>query len=93
MEDVKADMASGKLTVFGTVDPTVVQAKLTEKTKKKVDLISPLPPPKKDAPAAEKKPDEKPPEKKAEEKKPEEQKPKQVCIYSHYFLFYLSCII
>ncbi|XP_028796961.1 heavy metal-associated isoprenylated plant protein 6-like isoform X1 [Neltuma alba] len=74
VEDVKADMSSNKLTVFGKVDPTLVQGKLAEKTKKKVALISPQP--KKDA-GADKKSDEKPPEKKAEEKKPEEKKPEE----------------
>lgn len=76
VQDVKADMSSNKLTVFGDVDPTLVQAKLAEKTKKKVELIS-APPPKKDAVAADKKPDEKPPEKKAEEKKPDQKKPEE----------------
>ncbi|KAK4272855.1 hypothetical protein QN277_021353 [Acacia crassicarpa] len=75
VQDVKADMSSNKLTVFGEVDPTLVQAKLAEKTKKKVELVS-APPPKKDA-AADKKSDEKPPEKKAEEKKPDEKKPEE----------------
>ncbi|XP_054800496.1 heavy metal-associated isoprenylated plant protein 6-like [Prosopis cineraria] len=71
VEDVKADMSANKLTVFGKVDPTLVQGKLAEKTKRKVELISPQP--KKDD-GAGKKSDQKAPEKKAEEKKPDEKK-------------------
>lgn len=82
MEDVKADSGANKLTVTGKVDPAKVRDRLAEKTKKKVDLISPQP--KKDAaPAAggggDKKPDaEKKPEGKKEEKKEEKKPPKEV---------------
>ncbi|XWS43560.1 hypothetical protein CRYUN_Cryun16bG0114500 [Craigia yunnanensis] len=72
VEDVKTDCGANKVTVIGKVDPAKVRDRLAEKTKKKVDLISPQP--KKDAaPAAaaagsgDKKPDA--------EKKPEEKKP------------------
>ncbi|KAK1561805.1 hypothetical protein Q3G72_000863 [Acer saccharum] len=79
--DVKTEIGANKVTVTGKVDPSKVKARLEEKSKKKVELISPQP--KKDAaPAAgggDKKPDEKKPEeKKAEakpDKKPEEKKP------------------
>ncbi|KAF7804425.1 heavy metal-associated isoprenylated plant protein 6-like [Senna tora] len=71
VEDVKTDISANKVTVFGKVDPAMVRDKLAEKTKKKVELISPLP--KKDA-AADKKSDDKP-EKKVEEKKPDDKKP------------------
>lgn len=79
--DVKADMSANKLTVFGKVDPAMVRDKLAEKTKKKVDLISPQP--KKDAGG-----DKKPSEKKVEEKKPDDQKaedkkPKEVLILNY----------
>ncbi|PPD70847.1 hypothetical protein GOBAR_DD32270 [Gossypium barbadense] len=51
VEDVKTDCGANKLTVIGKVDPAKVRDRLAEKTKKKVDLISPQP--KKDAaPAA-----------------------------------------
>ncbi|PPD87123.1 hypothetical protein GOBAR_DD15936 [Gossypium barbadense] len=67
VEDVKADCGADKLTVIGKVDPAKIRDRLAEKTKKKVDLISPQP--KKDAAPAggDKKPDA--------EKKPEEKKP------------------
>ncbi|XVE96622.1 hypothetical protein REPUB_Repub02eG0238500 [Reevesia pubescens] len=72
VEDVKTDCEANKLTVIGKLDPAKVRDRLAQKTKKKVDLISPQP--KKDAaPAAaasgggDKKPDA--------EKKPEEKKP------------------
>lgn len=77
VEDVKADCGSNKLTVKGKVDPTWLREKVEQKTKKKVELLSPLP--KKEAPAGDKKSDEKPAEKKVEEKKKdEEKKPKEV---------------
>ncbi|CAI0469200.1 unnamed protein product [Linum tenue] len=86
VEDVKTDCSSNKLTVTGKVDPGRVKARVEEKTKKKVDIVSPQP--KKEGggggggggapPAGEKKGGggggEKA-EKKAEEKKPEEKKP------------------
>ncbi|KAK3226577.1 hypothetical protein Dsin_006439 [Dipteronia sinensis] len=79
--DVKTEMGANKVTVTGKVDPAKVKARLEEKSKKKVELISPQP--KKDAaPAAgggDKKPDDKKPEEKKPEaksdKKPEEKKP------------------
>ncbi|GAU48988.1 hypothetical protein TSUD_406730 [Trifolium subterraneum] len=81
VEAVKADLSSNKVTVNGKFDTVKLQEKLVEKTKKKVELLTP-PPPKKDAPAAEKpaekKSDEKKPEeKKTEEKKPDEKKPEE----------------
>ncbi|KAH7553544.1 hypothetical protein ACOSP7_029717 [Xanthoceras sorbifolium] len=80
--DVKTDMGANKVTVTGKVDPAKIKARLEEKTKKKVDIISPQP--KKDAaaPAAgggEKKADDKKSdgksEKKPEEKKSDDKKP------------------
>ncbi|KAL1313742.1 hypothetical protein HN51_040354 [Arachis hypogaea] len=72
VEDVKADISSNKLTVFGKVDPASVRDRLAEKTNKKVELLSPQP--KKDFPAADNKP---PPEKKSDDKKPEAKKPEE----------------
>ncbi|KAK7337094.1 hypothetical protein VNO77_17653 [Canavalia gladiata] len=66
VEDVKADLSGNKLTVIGKMDASKVRDKLVEKTKKKVELVSPQP-----------KKDDKPPEKKPEEKKPEEKKPEE----------------
>lgn len=77
MEDVKADISANKLTVIGKVDPATVRDKLANKTKKKVELLSPQP--KKDA-AGDKPPEKKPEEKKPEDKKPEEKRPKEVNI-------------
>lgn len=82
VEDVKADISANKLTVTGKVDPAKLRDKLAEKTKKKVELVSPQP--KKDDAAAAA--GDKPlPEKKSEEKKSddknkkdEEEKPKEV---------------
>jgi len=69
VETVKADLSSNKVTVTGKMDAEKLREKLAEKTKKKVEFVTP--PPKKEAAA------EKPPEKKAEEKKPEEKKPEE----------------
>ncbi|KAI4300315.1 hypothetical protein L6164_033707 [Bauhinia variegata] len=93
VEDVKADMASNKLTVFGKVDPAKVRDRVAEKTKKKVELISPQP--KKDA-GGDKKPEEKP-EKKADEKKPddkkaEDKKPKESTVVLKIRLHCDGCI-
>ncbi|XP_027931310.1 heavy metal-associated isoprenylated plant protein 6-like [Vigna unguiculata] len=68
VEDVRADLLGNKLTVIGKVDSAAVRDKLADKTRKKVEIISPQP--KKDSGAASK-----PPEKKVEEKKTEEKKP------------------
>ncbi|CAN1179516.1 Heavy metal-associated isoprenylated plant protein 6 [Linum perenne] len=87
VEDARIDFASNKLTVTGKVDLGKVKARVEEKIKKSVEIISPQP--KKEgggAPAADKEEEEKPAteekkpaadEKKpaADEKKPEEKKP------------------
>ncbi|KAI5584890.1 hypothetical protein BDE02_06G111300 [Populus trichocarpa] len=76
VEGLKTDCAGNKLTVTGKVDPAKIKARLEEKTKRKVEIISPQP--KKDDGAAagggDKKADEKP-EKKPEGKKEEAKKP------------------
>ncbi|XP_047156321.1 heavy metal-associated isoprenylated plant protein 6-like [Vigna umbellata] len=68
VETVKADLSANKVTVTGKMDAEKLREKLAERTKKKVEFVTP--PPKKEAA-------EKPPEKKAEEKKPEEKKPEE----------------
>ncbi|XP_045818930.1 heavy metal-associated isoprenylated plant protein 6-like [Trifolium pratense] len=95
VESVKADLPSNKVTVTGKFDAVKLQEKLVEKSKKKVELLTP--PPKKDGPAAEKpaekKSDEKKPEeKKAEEKKPEEKKPKESTVVLKIRLHCDGCI-
>ncbi|KAJ6755904.1 HEAVY METAL-ASSOCIATED ISOPRENYLATED PLANT PROTEIN 6 [Salix purpurea] len=70
VESAETDCAGNKLTVTGKVDPANIQARVEEKTRKKVEIVSPQP--KKDGGAAagggDKKPDDK------SEKKPEKQK-------------------
>ncbi|KAI5561027.1 hypothetical protein BDE02_16G085400 [Populus trichocarpa] len=70
VESVKTDCAGNKLTVTGKVDPAKIKARVEERTKKRVEIVSPQP--KKDGGAAagggDKKADEK------SEKKPEKQK-------------------
>lgn len=75
VQTVKADLSTNKVTVTGKMDPAKLRDKLEEKTKKKVELISPQP--KKDASASEKPSEKKPEEKKSEEKKAEEKKPEE----------------
>lgn len=74
VEDAKADISGNKLTVIGKVDPIKVRDKLAEKTKKKVELVSPQP--KKDAATGNKPPPEKKPD--DTKKSTEEKSPKQV---------------
>lgn len=70
---MKTDCGANKVTVIGKVDPAKMKERLEEKTKKKVELVSPQP--KKDAGGGgEKKPEEKS-EKKPEEKKADDKKP------------------
>lgn len=70
--DVKTDCGANKVTVTGKVDPAKMKERLEEKTKKKVDLVSPQP--KKDGDGGEKKSEGKS-EKKPDEKKSDEKKP------------------
>lgn len=79
VEQVKTDAGANKLTVTGKVDAAALKAKLEERIRKKVDLVSPQPAKKEgggegggDKKKAEEK-SEKPSEKKAEEKKPADQ--------------------
>lgn len=89
VETVKSESASGKLTVTGAVDPAKLREKLEEKTKKKVDLISPQP--KKEKEKDNNKDKNKGDEDKIKEKKPDnEKKPKEVSkIKKKCSLFYL----
>ncbi|XP_027352631.1 heavy metal-associated isoprenylated plant protein 6-like [Abrus precatorius] len=89
VEDVKADLSGNKLTVAGKVDPAMLRDKLAEKTKKKVELVSPQP--KKDT-AADKPPEKKPEEKKPEDKKPEEKSPKESTVVLKIRLHCDGCI-
>ncbi|KAG0453337.1 hypothetical protein HPP92_026001 [Vanilla planifolia] len=56
VEAVTADIDANKLTVTGKVDPWEIRDRVETKTKKKVEIISPSNPPKKDA-SSGKKPD------------------------------------
>lgn len=80
VETVKSESESGKLTVTGDVDPAKLREKLEEKTKKKVDLVSPQP--KKDN---KNKSDE---DKNKEKKSSEEKKPKEVKLRPFTISFY-----
>ncbi|KAF9596175.1 hypothetical protein IFM89_007493 [Coptis chinensis] len=64
VEGVMADSSTSKVTVFGKIDPLKLREKVELKTKKKVELISPIPKKDKDAGEADKKPEEKPDKKK-----------------------------
>ena len=72
--NAKADSDTNKVTVIGKVDPAMLREKLEQKTKKKVELLSPAPKKDKkndDGGGGDKKAEKKP-EKKAEDKKPKE---------------------
>ncbi|KAJ0027793.1 hypothetical protein Pint_35694 [Pistacia integerrima] len=94
VQSVKTDCDANKVTVVGKVDPAKMKERLEEKTKKKVELISPQP--KKDAAAGGG--DKKPDEKKAEEKKPDEKKaeekkaPKEITVVLKIRLHCDGCI-
>ncbi|KAF8102323.1 hypothetical protein N665_0198s0036 [Sinapis alba] len=74
VETVKSESETGKLTVTGEVDPAKLRETLQEKTKKKVDLVSPQP--KKDK-EKEKNKSEEDKDKNKEKKSSEEKKPKE----------------
>ncbi|XP_020589146.1 heavy metal-associated isoprenylated plant protein 3-like [Phalaenopsis equestris] len=54
VEGVTLDMASNKLTVIGTADPWKLRDHVEAKTRKKVEILSPASPPKKDADGSKK---------------------------------------
>ncbi|XP_013616242.1 PREDICTED: uncharacterized protein LOC106322686 isoform X1 [Brassica oleracea var. oleracea] len=72
VETVKSESESGKLTVTGDVDPAKLREKLEEKTKKKVDLVSPQPKKEKEKEKDSNKDKTKNDEDKNKEKKPKE---------------------
>ncbi|KAG1354970.1 Heavy metal-associated isoprenylated plant protein 26 [Cocos nucifera] len=53
VEGVKADTAANKLTVLGKADPWKLKERVETKIRRKVDIISPANPPKKDAAAGD----------------------------------------
>ncbi|KAL1208644.1 Heavy metal-associated isoprenylated plant protein 3 [Cardamine amara subsp. amara] len=69
VETVKSESATGKLTVTGALDPAKLREKLEEKTKKKVDLVSPQPKKEKENNNKDNKDKNKSDENKTEEKK------------------------
>ncbi|GMH23190.1 hypothetical protein Nepgr_025033 [Nepenthes gracilis] len=73
VESVKADCANNKLTVIGHVDPIKIKERVEEKTKKRVELVSPPP---KDGGGGEEKSHEKF-EKKSDDKAVDQKKPKE----------------
>ena len=79
VETVKAETEANKLTVVGKLDPTKLRDNLANKTKKKVDLISPQP--KKDNNTTNNNKDSKADNKKSDansEKKTDDKKSKEV---------------
>ncbi|KAJ4950450.1 hypothetical protein NE237_027282 [Protea cynaroides] len=76
VEDVKGDFSSNKLTVVVKMDLVKLCKRVEQKTKKKVELISPLPKKDKDGGAGGGNGDKKMEEKPA--KKPDDKKTKQV---------------
>ncbi|CAJ1892608.1 unnamed protein product [Sphenostylis stenocarpa] len=94
VEDVKADLLGNKLTVIGKVDPALVRDKLADKTKKKVEIISPQP--KKESAVGGKPPEkntkEETTEKKPADKKTEEKSPKQSTVVLKIRLHCDGCI-
>ncbi|XP_038978193.1 heavy metal-associated isoprenylated plant protein 3-like [Phoenix dactylifera] len=70
VEGVKADIPNNKLTVLGKADPWKLKERVEAKTRKKVDIISPANPAKKDAGGDAKKPAG------GDAKKPDDGKPK-----------------
>ncbi|XP_027071213.2 heavy metal-associated isoprenylated plant protein 3 [Coffea arabica] len=90
VEDVKADCASNKLTVTGNVDPGWLREKVEQRTKKKVELLSP--PSKKDSGGGgDKKADDKADKKSDDKKKDEPKKPKEPQVSTVVLKIRLHC--
>lgn len=53
VESVKVDTAANKLTVLGNADPWELKQRVETRIRRKVDIISPANPPKKDAAAGD----------------------------------------
>ena len=86
---MKSESATGKLTVTGALDPVKLREKLEEKTKKKVDLVSPQPKKEKEKENKNKNDEDK---KKSEEKeKPDnnDKKPKEVISFAFYYIVFI----
>ncbi|XP_073008585.1 heavy metal-associated isoprenylated plant protein 3-like [Typha latifolia] len=91
VDGVSVDRSSNKITVTGKADPWKLKERLESKIHKKVDLISPTNPPKKDAakdgdakkPAADKAKDQ---------KKPDDKKPKESTVVLKIRLHCEGCI-
>lgn len=72
VDAVSTDLANNKLTVIGRVDPWKILERVESKTRKKVDLISPANPPKKDAEPKKAAQSDTKDAKKSDDKKPKE---------------------
>ncbi|OAY51543.1 heavy metal-associated isoprenylated plant protein 3 [Manihot esculenta] len=89
VQSVKADTESSKLTVIGIIDPSQIREILHQKTKKKVELLSPQPK-KEDSNAKNNKGDNK----KSSDKKPdaENKKPKEAPVTSAVIKVAFHCL-
>ncbi|KAK4783075.1 hypothetical protein SAY86_007449 [Trapa natans] len=90
VEDVKTDSSNNKLTVTGKVDPVKIKQRLEEKTRKKVEIVSPQHKKDAGAPAGDKQP--KPDEKLPAEEKEDEKKPKQATVVLKIRLHCDGCV-
>ncbi|KAJ0967311.1 hypothetical protein J5N97_024228 [Dioscorea zingiberensis] len=89
VESVAVDHGSNKLTVIGKVDPWKLRDRVEEKTRKKVELISPKDQPKKDDSSAKKA--DVPDGGSKDAKKPDEKKAKQVTASTVVLKIRLHC--
>ncbi|KAH7844165.1 hypothetical protein Vadar_025050 [Vaccinium darrowii] len=90
VEDMKADVENGKLTVTGKMDPKKLVQRIEDKTHKKVEILSPQP--KKDAAAAgggDKKAED---NKKSGEPKADDKKPKEPAVSTVVLKFPAACM-
>lgn len=88
VEGIKADVGGGKLTVVGKVDPSKLRDRVAAKTHKKVDLVSPANPPKKDA---KEKGDSKKPAGEKDSKKSDDKKSKEPAVSTVVLKIHLDC--
>uniref|UniRef100_A0A7N0UVV5 HMA domain-containing protein n=1 Tax=Kalanchoe fedtschenkoi TaxID=63787 RepID=A0A7N0UVV5_KALFE len=94
VEGIETDCKSNKLTVTGKVDPAKLRDSLADKTKKKVELLTPLFPKKDNAPkkSNHKAADNKPKTDKPKEAPPKEnEKPKEPVVVTVVFKTRLHC--
>ncbi|ONK57066.1 uncharacterized protein A4U43_C10F16260 [Asparagus officinalis] len=85
VDAVSTDMANNKVTVVGKVDPWKIRERVESKTRKRVDLISPANPPKKDAEPKKAQSDSK------DKKKPDGEKPKEPAVSTVVLKIRLHC--